>query len=420
MNLIQLEQLKKTEPENDRIYLASPTMHGDEQRYINEAFDTNWVSTIGANIDAVERNIGELIQRPFTVALSSGTAALHMAVRACAEKLYGRPADGVGSLRGKKVFCSDLTFAATVNPVLYEGGEPVFIDAEYESWNMDPAALERAFSLYPEVRMVVLVHLYGTPAKVDEIRAICDRHQAMLVEDAAESLGATYHGRQTGSFGDIGVISFNGNKIITGSCGGLIVCDAPEYKDQIRKWSTQSREPVAWYQHEELGYNYRMSNIIAGIIRGQLSFLDSHILLKKKLYNRYREGLADLPITMNPYLADRSAPNHWLSCILIAPEAMCAQHRYEEKADYTSEAGKTCPTEILKTLASFRIEGRPIWKPMHLQPFYREYAFVNTDGHPATDVGADIFARGLCLPSDIKMTDEQVDRILRLIRCCFL
>ncbi len=399
-----------------RVFLASPTMHKGELEYINEAFRTNWVSTVGENINTVEKEIAALIGRPKAVALGSGTAALHLAVRACAVKLYGPPDPAGGSLVGRKAFCSDLTFSATVNPVIYEGGEPIFIDSEYETWNMDPDALERAFALYPEVKLVVLVHLYGTPGKLDEIRKICDRHGALLVEDAAESLGATYRGRQTGNFGDIGIISFNGNKIITGSCGGILLCDSDETMLQVRKWSTQSREPVAWYQHTELGYNYRMSNLIAGVIRGQIPWLEDHISRKTNIYHTYRQSLRELPIRMNPY-EEVSKPNHWLSCMLIDREAMCAQSRTDLDASYTPEAGKTCPTQILQALEDINAEGRPLWKPMHLQPIYRKYDFIALED--GMDVGSDLFDRGLCLPSDIKMTPEQMERIVRVIRGCF-
>lgn len=409
--------IKQAEPFESRVYLSSPTMHGEELRYIREAFDTNWVSTVGENINRVEQNIAELVGRPKSVALASGTAALHMAIRAAAVKLYGEPDPALGALAGKRVFCSDLTFAATVNPVLYEGGEPVFIDSEYETWNMDPAALERAFLRFPEVKLVVLVHLYGTPAKLEQIRAVCDRNNALLVEDAAESLGATYDGKQTGMFGDLSVVSFNGNKIITGSCGGMLLCDTAETMDRVRKWSTQSREPVAWYQHRELGFNYRMSNLIAGVIRGQIPWLENHIDCKRRIYRRYAEGLKDLPLTMNPYEAGRARPNHWLSCVLIDREAMCPQSRGEGEASYTPQPGKSCPTQILEAIAALNAEGRPIWKPMHLQPIYSRYPFVSAA--EGLDAGSDIFTRGLCLPSDIKMTEEQMDRLIAAIRAVF-
>lgn len=407
----------KREAFDSRVYLASPTMHQEEQHYIEEAFRTNWVSTVGANLDRMEELLSELIGRPYAVALASGTAALHMAIRAAAVKLYGEPGPSRLSLKGKRVFCSDLTFAASVNPVIYEGGEPIFIDSEYETWNMDPEALERAFRLYPEVKLVVMVHLYGTPARIRQIRALCDAHNALLIEDAAESLGTVYRGRQTGSFGDLGVISFNGNKIITGSCGGALLCDDEQTMRRVRKWSTQSREPVAWYQHREIGYNYRLSNLIAGVIRGQIPWLGEHKARKTALYERYRDGLRGLPLRMNPYEQELAEPNHWLSCVLIDREAMCPQRRDAERAEYTHTGGKSCPTEILEAIAALNAEGRPIWKPMHLQPVYGAYPFVPAED--GRDVGADLFARGLCLPSDIKMKDWQQERIIEVIRDCF-
>ena len=406
-------------------------MHGEEQKWVEEAIRTNWVSTVGENINEVERLVTEKIGRRYSVGLSNGTAALHLAVKLAGEKLYGQPKVGHGVLEGKRVFCSDMTFDATVNPVAYEGGESVFIDTEYDTWNMDPAALERAFRLYPEVRLIVIAHLYGTPGKVCEIREIADAHGAMIIEDAAESFGATYRGIQTGNFGDIGVLSFNGNKIITGSAGGILLCESVEDANKIRKWSTQSREDAAWYQHEEMGYNYRMSNIIAGIIRGQLPYLEEHIAQKKAVYERYREGLSDLPVEMNPYDVKDAEPNYWLSCMLIRPEAMCRQVRGDKEALYVSEPGKSCPTEILETLARNNAEGRPIWKPMHLQPIYRMNAFVTQTGNGRArsnayiretgfrDVGEDIFNRGLCLPSDNKMTAEQQSGVIELIHQCF-
>ena len=418
-------------PFQKKVWLSTPTMHGEEQKWVEEAIRTNWVSTVGENINEVERLVTEKIGRRYAVGLSNGTAALHLAVRLAGEKLYGQPKVGHGGLEGKKVFCSDMTFDATVNPVAYEGGEAVFIDTEYDTWNMAPEALERAFMLYPEVRLIVIAHLYGTPGKVSEIREIADAHGALIIEDAAESFGATYRGIQTGNFGDISVLSFNGNKIITGSAGGILLCESLEEANKIRKWSTQSREDAAWYQHEEMGYNYRMSNIIAGIIRGQLPYLEEHIAQKKAVYERYREGLADLPVEMNPYASEDTEPNFWLSCMLIRPEAMCRQVRGDKEALYVSEPGKSCPTEILETLARNNAEGRPIWKPMHLQPIYRMNAFVTQTGNGRArsnayiretgfrDVGEDIFNRGLCLPSDNKMTEEQQNGVIELIHQCF-
>lgn len=425
------------EPFASKLWLSSPTMHGEELVYVTEAFETNWMSTVGANINEVEKIACEKVGCKQAVALSSGTAALHMAVKLAGLKVYGRPQAGHGALEGHRVFCSDMTFDATVNPVVYEGGIPVFIDTEYDTWNMDPAALKKAFSLYPEVKVVVVAHLYGTPGKIDEIKAICDEYGAVIVEDAAESFGAAYKGKQTGSFGDFNAISFNGNKIITGSAGGMFLSDSKEDADRVRKWSTQARENAPWYQHEELGYNYRMSNVIAGVVRGQMQHLWEHIEGKKKIYMRYKEGFQDLPVTMNPFVEQSMEPNFWLSCLLINEEAMCKQIRSETEALYIPEEGKSCPTEILDMLARMNAEGRPIWKPMHMQPIYRMHAFVTrggdgraktnayidgkavgVDGRPL-DVGMDIFARGLCLPSDNKMTAEQQDTVIRAVQECF-
>ncbi len=414
-----------------KLWLSSPTMHGEEQRWVEEAIRTNWVSTVGANINEVEKQMAEYIGCKYAVGLSCGTAALHLATRLAGERLYGQAKPNEGTLRGHKVFCSDMTFDASVNPVAYENGEAVFIDTERDTWNMDPAALEKAFELYPDVKLIVIAHLYGTPGKIDEIKAIAEKHGALIVEDAAESLGATYRGIQTGTFGDFNAISFNGNKIITGSAGGLFLTNSKEDADAVRKWSTQSREAAPWYQHEELGYNYRMSNIIAGVIRGQIPHLDEHIAQKKEIYERYQEGLKDLPVTLNPWEKENSNPNFWLSCLLINEEAMAPQVRDERNYLYKSESGKSSPQEILEALAAFNAEGRPIWKPMHMQPIYRTNPFVTVEGNgrgrtnayikgSGIDVGADIFRRGLCLPSDNKMTEEQQDRIIEIIHRCFL
>ena len=414
-------------PLEGRVWLSSPTMHGDERKWVDNAFESNWITTAGENIAEIEKQIAEKVGRKYAVALSSGTAALHLATKLAAEKLYGKPAVSHGSLEGKLFFSSDVTFNATLEGAIYEGGTPVFIDTEYDSWNMDPAALEKAFELYPDVKLIIGTHLYGTPGKIDEIRSIADRRGAIVIEDAAESFGAAYNGVQTGSFGDYGIISFNGNKIITGSCGGMLLCDDQEEANKARKWSTQSKEAAPWYQHEELGYNYRISNVVAGIIRGQLPYIEDHIEIKKKIYERYKEGLKGLPVKMNPFL-DNSDPNHWLSCVIIDKDAMCYTVRGEKQAVYTSERGKSCPTEILEALSAFGFEGRPIWKPMHLQPLYRMQEFVTATGAcraadikeaGLVDVGADIFERGLCLPSDIKMTDEQQDMVIEIISRCF-
>lgn len=452
-------------------------MHGEEMEYIKEAYETNWISTVGENISAVEKLACQKTGAGHAVALSSGTAALHMAVKLAGERIYGKQSPEEGALYGRRVFCSDMTFGATVNPVVYEGGIPVFIDTEPDTWNMCPEALEKAFAWYPDVKVVVIAHLYGTPCKMDEIKAICDRQGALIVEDAAESLGAAYRTvfsrkqgrmpgtgnqndcekgilpaerypegekagyvwRQTGSFGDYSAISFNGNKIITGSAGGMLLTNDREAAEKARKWATQARENAPWYQHEELGYNYRMSNVIAGIVRGQFPHLEGHIKQKKAIYMRYRDAFkkAGLPVQMNPYDEENSEPNYWLSCLLIEEEAMCGQVRGACSARYVSEPGRSCPTEILETLEEYNAEGRPIWKPMHMQPIYRMHAFVTRAGDGGTntnaymkgktvgidgsplDVGMDIFRRALCLPSDNKMTEAEQDRVIEIVKGCF-
>ena len=416
---------------DNKIWLSSPTMHGDEQKWVNEAIQNNWVSTVGENINEAERQIAEYIGCKYAVGLSCGTAALHMAIKLAGEKLYGQAKSNEGTLRRHKVFCSDMTFDASVNPVAYEDGEAVFIDTERDTWNMDPVALEKAFDMYPDVKIIVVAHLYGTPGKIDEITKIAESHGALVVEDAAESLGATYKGKQTGLFGHYGAISFNGNKMITGSSGGMFLTNNIEDAEKVRKWSTQSREAAPWYQHEEIGYNYRMSNIIAGVIRGQIPYLDEHIAQKKAIYNRYKDGLKNLPIQMNPYNDVETNPNFWLSCMIINEEAMAPMVRGEQDYLYKSEEGKSSPQEILDSIAAFNAEGRPIWKPMHMQPIYRTNPFITVEGNgrgrtnayikgSGVDVGADIFRRGLCLPSDNKMTEEQQDRIIEIIHRCFL
>ncbi|MBE6084928.1 MAG: aminotransferase DegT [Selenomonas ruminantium] len=419
---------------NNKIWLSSPTMHGDEQKWVDEAIRTNWVSTVGANINAIEEQVAEYVGCKYAVALSAGTAALHLATKLAGEKLYGQARPNAGTLQGHKVFCSDCTFDASINPVAYEDGEAVFIDTEYGTWNMCPEALEKAFELYPDVKLVIIAHLYGTPGKMQQIKDICEKHGALIVEDAAESLGAKYklNGEwvETGSLGNFNAISFNGNKIITGSSGGMFLTNSKEDAEKVRKWSTQSREAAPWYQHEEIGYNYRMSNIIAGIIRGQIPYLDEHIAQKKAIYERYEKGLADLPIKMNPFDKENSQPNFWLSCLIIDKDAMAPQVRGEQEYLYKHESGKSSPQEILDALASINAEGRPIWKPMHMQPIYRTNAFITKKGNgrgqsnayiegSGIDVGADIFHRGLCLPSDNKMTTEQQDKIIEVIHRCF-
>ncbi len=428
--MLNTKDFSGIEPFENTVWLASPTMHGPELEYMKEAFDTNWMSTVGANINAIEEKVSEILACGYAVALSCGTAALHLAVKLAGEEKYGQPKVGHGTLEGKRVFCSDMTFDASVNPIAYEGGIPVFIDTEYDTWNMDPVALEKAFEIYPEVKIVVVAHLYGTPGKIDEIKTICEKHGAVIVEDAAESFGATYKGKQTGTFGKYNCISMNGNKICTGSAGGMLLTDDKEAANKVRKWSTQSREAADWYQHEELGYNYRISNVIAGVIRGQLPYLNEHIEKKRAIYERYREGLKGLPVCMNPYDENISVPNFWLSCLLINKEAMCKQVRGEKDALFISEQGKSCPSEILEMLGMIKAQGRPIWKPLHMQPIYRTHSFIVKDGNGraksnayiggvSVDVGADIFERGLCLPSDIKMTVEQQDKIIEVIKRCF-
>ena len=417
-------------PFDHKVWLASPTMHGEELKYITEAYETNWMSTVGKNINEVERIAAEKVGVKYAVGLSTCTAALHLCVKLAGERLYGKPSISHGALEGTRVFCSDMTFDATLNPVVYEGGIPVFIDTEADSWNMDPVALEKAFEMYPEVKLVVSAELYGFPGRMDEIKRICEKYGALLIEDAAEAMGATIDGKQCGSFGDYSAVSYNGNKIITGSSGGMLLTDSKEAADKVRKWSTQSRERAAWYQHEELGYNYRMSNVIAGVVRNQIPHLEEHIAQKKAIYMRYKEGLKGLPVQMNPYDEKNSEPNFWLSCMIIDKDAMCKQVRGEQEALYVGEHGKSCPTEILEAIASINAEGRPIWKPMHMQPIYRMNPFVVRDGNGRArtnayidggclDVGMDIFERGLCLPSDNKMTVQQQEQIIEVIRACF-
>ena len=420
---------KDLKPFNHKVYLASPTMHGEELKYITEAYETNWMSTVGKNIDEVERLAAEQAGVKYAVALCNCTSALHLCCKLAGERLYGKPAISHGALEGKRVFCSDMTFAATLNPVVYEGGIPLFIDTEADSWNMDPVALKKAFELYPDVKLVVCAELYGFPGRIDLIRDICHKYGALLIEDAAEAMGAYLNGQPCGSFGDYAAISYNGNKIITGSSGGCLLTNSLEDANKARKWSTQARENAPWYQHEEVGYNYRMSNVIAGVIRGQYPHLNEHIAQKKAIYERYAEGLKGLPVKLNP-ITDGTKANYWLSCLIIDKDYMSKQVRDDSKALYMKEEGKTCPTEILEAISTINAEGRPIWKPMHMQPMYRMHECVGRDGTircrtnayiagGVEDVGADIFERGLCLPSDNKMTAEEQDRIIEVIKRCF-
>ena len=374
--------------EKKRIYLSCPTMHGEEQKFIQEAFDTNWVAPLGPNVNAFEKEMTAYTGAAHASALSAGTAAIHLALRIL----------GVGE--GDVVFAPSLTFSATCNPIVYEKATPVFIDSEPDTWNMSPEALKRAFEKYPDPKAVVVVHLYGTPAKLSEIMEICREHNVPLVEDAAESLSSTYKGKHTGTFGKIGIYSFNGNKIITTSGGGMLVSDDEEITKQATFLATQARDPARYYQHSQIGYNYRMSNITAGIGRGQLLHLEEHKALKKKIYQQYKEAFADIPeLTMNPLNPDGDA-NCWLSCALI------------------QEGCSVTPDMVMDALAAENIESRPIWKPMHLQPVFEKYDFITADG-TNNSIAADIFNRGLCLPSDIKNTEDDMKLIISTVRRCF-
>lgn len=371
-----------------RIPLSTPTMHGEEMQFVQEAFDKNWIAPLGFNCDGFEKEMSEYLagdKEQHCLALCSGTAAIHLAIKLAGVK------------QGDTVFCSDTTFAATVNPVSYEGAKQVFIDSEYETWNMDPVALEKAFQKYPDTKVVALAHLYGSPAKMDEILAVCEKHGAIVVEDAAEALSATYKGRQCGTFGKYNIVSFNGNKIITSSGGGMLITEEKAARDKALFWATQAREQAPHYQHEEIGYNYRMSNVVAGIGRGQLLHLDEHRAAKEKIYKRYKDGLKDLPVTMNPFAAE-STPNFWLSCMLI-----------DEGVDVS-------PMDVIKRLEEANVEARPIWKPMHMQPVFKDNDFISVGDK---SVGEDIFNRGLCLPSDIKMTAEEQNAVIEIIKSCF-
>ena len=406
------DEQNKIEKFKNKIWLSSPTMHGEELEYMTRAYETNWMSTVGKNIKDLEENFKNIIGVNASVAVASGTSAIHLAVKLA------------GIKPGEKVFCSDVTFAASVNPIIYEKGEPIFIDSEYDTWNMDPNALKKAFELYPDTKYVILVHLYGTPAKVDEIKKICDDNGAILIEDSAESLGSTYKGKHTGSFGNYGIISFNGNKIITGSSGGMLLSDDEESIKRAKKWSTQSRDKAPWYHHTEIGYNYRMSNVVAGVALAQVKYLQDHIKEKNRIYESYKVGFKDLPIKVNPYDIENSEPNFWLSCMLIDNNAMSECKIRDCSGYYEFESGKTCPLEILDTLFKFNTEGRPIWKPMHMQPIFNSSELITKDGilnkeEKDTSVGFDIFSRGLCLPSDIKMKPEEQEIIIEIINKCF-
>lgn len=370
--------------EKKKIYLSSPTMHGEEQEFVKEAFDTNWVAPLGPNVNAFEKEVASYAGIGHAAALSSGSAAIHLALILAGVK------------EGDIVFSSDLTFAATCNPIRYEKAVPVFIDSERDTWNMDPEALRKAFEKYPQVKAVIMAHLYGTPAKIDQIREICKQHHAVLIEDAAESLGSSYRGQMTGTFGDFGIFSFNGNKIITTSGGGMLVAEDEAVIARARFLSTQARDPARHYQHSVIGYNYRMSNVVAGIGRGQMLHLDEHKARKQDIYRQYTEAFADIPeISMNPMNPDGEA-NNWLSCLLLA------------------EGCSVSPDQIMDALEEENIESRPIWKPMHLQPVYEDYDFITLEEEGS--VGEDIFRRGFCLPSDIKNTPEDMELIIGIIR----
>lgn len=368
-----------------RIFLASPNMskEGYEQKYVKEAFDTNWIAPLGENVNKFEEELADYVGIKYAAALSSGTAAIHMAFKALDVK------------KDDIVFCSDLTFSATANPIIYQNATPVFIDSEKDTWNMDPKALEKAFEKYPNPKAVIAVHLYGTPAKIDEIKAICDKHNVPLVEDAAESLGATYKNKQTGTFGKYGVYSFNGNKIITTSGGGMLVSDDEERVAKVRFWATQSREKARHYEHKEIGYNYRMSNIIAGIGRGQLKVLDERIGQKTNIYNNYKEAFKDIKDIEIQEEPENTKPNHWLSVITL------------------KEDSKVKPLDIMVALEKENIESRPVWKPMHMQPVFKDYDFIKIEEEP---VSKDLFERGVCLPSDTNMTKEEQERVINIIK----
>ena len=371
-----------------KIYLSSPHMskEGYEQKYIKEAFDTNWIAPLGENVNKFEDELAKYVGSKNAAALSAGTAAIHMALKALDVK------------KDDIVFCSELTFSATANPIVYQNATPVFIDSEKETWNMNPKALEKAFEKYPNPKAVIVVNLYGTPAKIEEIKEICDRHNVPLVEDAAESLGATYKEKQTGTFGKYGVYSFNGNKIITTSGGGMLVSDDEERIEKVRFWATQAREKARHYEHKEIGYNYRMSNIIAGIGRGQLKVLDERIKQKTNIYNNYKEGFKDIKeIEIQPIPAD-AKPNHWLSVITLERNS------------------KVKPLDIMEALDKENIESRPVWKPMHMQPVFKDYDFIKIEEEP---VSTDLFERGVCLPSDTKMTKEEQELVIDIIKKLF-
>ncbi|MDQ0149530.1 aminotransferase class I/II-fold pyridoxal phosphate-dependent enzyme [Eubacterium multiforme] len=378
--------------EKKRIFLASPHMGGMEEIYVKEAFDTNWIAPLGPNVNNFEKELAEYVGVKDAAALASGTSAIHLALKA------------VGVKKGDRVFCSSLTFAASCNPIMYEGGEPVFIDSEPSSWNMSPIALKKAFEFCENEgklpKALIVVHLYGQSADMDKIMEICNKYNCPVIEDAAESLGATYKGRETGIIGEFGIYSFNGNKIITTSGGGMVVSNNIEKIEKIRFWATQARDQARHYEHTEYGYNYRMSNVVAGIGRGQLKVLNERIAKKKEIFETYKEVFKDIKdIEMMP-ICDYGNPNYWLSCITIKDDS------------------KVKPIDIILALEKENIESRPIWKPMHMQPVYNEYKFFKHYNDEIA-VGEDIFNRGVCLPSDTKNTYEDMDKIINIIRDLF-
>ena len=379
--------------ENKRIYLASPHMGGLEEVFVKEAFDTNWIAPLGANVDSFEKELSEYVGSKTGAALASGTAAIHMALKA------------VGVKKGDKVFCSSLTFAASCNPIIYEGGIPVFIDSEPESHNMSPVALEKAFKAYEEKgempKAVIVVNLYGQSADMDKIMEICKKYNVPIIEDAAESLGATYKGKHSGTFGEYGIYSFNGNKIITTSGGGMLVSNNEEGIAKVRFWSTQARDKARHYEHTELGYNYRMSNIVAGIGRGQLRVLEDRVAKKKEIFETYKEAFKDIEDIEIMPVCEYGEPNYWLTTITL------------------SENSKVKPLDIILALEKENIESRPIWKPMHMQPYYKEYDFYSHNDEDEVSVSEDIFNRGVCLPSDTKMSAYDMNRVIRIIKNLF-
>lgn len=372
-----------------KIYLASPHMSEEkhEEKYVKEAFDTNWLSTVGENLNEFEKSVREYLGQKASVALGSGTSAIHLGLKA------------LGVKKDDIVFVSDLTFSASVNPIIYESATPVFIDSEYATWNMSPKALRKAFEKYTP-KAVIVVHLYGRAANMKEIVKICEEHNVPILEDAAEGLGTIYEGKYLGTFGKCGALSFNGNKIITTTGGGMLVSDDEELINKVRFWSTQSKDPARHYQHSEIGYNYRMSNVLAGIGRGQMKVLEDRIAKKNEIFNQYKDGFKDIEeIEMMPE-NENERSNQWLSAMTL------------------KEDSKVKPLDLILALEKENIESRPVWKPMHLQPVFEKYDFIN-ENETGISVGEDLFNRGVCLPSDTKMTNEDMERIINIIKKLF-